>query len=112
MRVVFHHSDDNPELHERVVGNIANLLDDETIELDAVVLVANSGGLNLLLQDSPHRDRVRELQQRGVGFKQCSNTIEGTEITEADLLDGVELVSSGVGELTRLQADGYTYLTP
>ena len=112
MKAVFHHSNDDPELHNRVVGNIANLLDDETIELDAVALVANSGGLNLLLEDSPQGDQVRELQQRGVEFMQCSNTIEGTDITEADLIDGVELVSSGVGELTRLQADGYAYLTP
>lgn len=68
MKVVFHHSNDDSELHNRVVGNIANLLDDETIELDAVALVANSGGFNLLLEDSPQRDQVRELQQRGVEF--------------------------------------------
>ncbi|WP_255152775.1 DsrE family protein [Halorarius halobius] len=112
MNVVFHHSNDDPELHDRVVGNIANLLDDETIDLDAVALVANSGGLTLLLEDSPQRERVAELQQRGVQFKQCRNTIKGTSVTEADLIDGVELVSSGVGELSRLQADGYAYLKP
>lgn len=112
MRVVFHHSNDDSELHDRVVGNIANILDDETINLKAVALVANSGGLNLLLEDSPQREQVTELQQRGVQFKQCSNTIRGTDVTEADLIDGVELVSSGVGELSRLQADGYAYLKP
>ncbi|MFB6114090.1 MAG: DsrE family protein [Halodesulfurarchaeum sp.] len=112
MKVVFHHSNDDPALHDRVVGNIANLLDDETITIDAVALVANSGGLDLLLEDSPERDRVIELQQRGVQFKQCSNTIEGTSVTASDLIDGVELVSSGVGELARLQADGFAYLKP
>lgn len=71
MNVVFHHSNDDPELHERMVGNIANLLDDDSIELDAVALVANSGGLNLLLEDSPQQDQVRGLQQRGVEFMQC-----------------------------------------
>ena len=71
MKAVFHHSNDDRELHERVVGNIANLLDDETIELDAVALVANSGGLNLLLEDSPQRDQIKELQHRGVKFMQC-----------------------------------------
>ena len=80
MNVVFHHSNDDPELHERMVGNIANLLDDDSIELDAVALVANSGGLNLLLEDSPQRDQVRELQHRGVEFMQYSNTIEGTDV--------------------------------
>lgn len=112
MHVVLHHSNDDPDLHEIVVGNIANLLDDDTIELDTVALVANSGCLTLLLDDSPQREQVVELQRRGVHFKQFSNTIEGTDVTEANLIDGVELVSSGVGELARLQADGYAYLRP
>ena len=112
MKVVFHHSDNDPQLHERVVGNIENLLADETLELDAVALVANSGGLALLTEDSPQREEVEELIERGVAFKQCRNTITGTDTTEADLIAGVELVSSGVGELAHLQSAGYAYITP
>lgn len=112
MRAVFHHSNDDQALHERVVGNVANLLDDETVDLDAVAVVTNSGGLQLVRDDSPHRDQVAALLERGVAFKQCSNTIEGTDVTVEDLVDGVELVSSGVGELTRLQAAGYAYVKP
>lgn len=112
MKAVFHHSSDDPELHDRVVGNVSNLLDDDTLDLEAVALVANSGGLNLLLEDSPERDRVVALQRRGVEFKQCRNTIAGTDVTEADLIDDVKLVPSGVGELVRLQTDGYAYITP
>lgn len=112
MNVVFHHSNDDPALHERVTGNIVNLLDDETIEVDEVAVVANSGGLALLTEDSPQRDAIERLAERGVVFKQCRNTIDGTDTTEDDLIDGVELVSSGVGELARLQSEGYTYITP
>ncbi|WP_158058526.1 DsrE family protein [Halorussus halophilus] len=112
MKAVFHQSTDDPGLHDRVLGNVANLLDDETMELDSVALVANSGGLELLLEDSPYRERVERLRERGVQFKQCENTIEGTDISESDLVSGVELVSSGVGELTRLQSSRYAYITP
>lgn len=112
MRVVFHHSNDDPDLHEEVAANIGNLLDDDTVDLDTVALVANGDGLDFLLDDSPQRDRIVELQQRGVQFKQCSNTLDGSDATEDDLVDGVELVSSGVGELARLQADGWAYLRP
>jgi uncharacterized protein len=112
MKAVFHHSNDDPELHDRIVSNIANLLDDETIDLDAVALVANSGGLSLLLKNSVHREQVETLLDRGVRFKQCHNTIDGTAIVKDDLIDGVELVPSGVGELTRLQNDGYAYIKP
>ena len=112
MKAVFHHSNDDTELHDRIVSNIGNLLDDETIDLDAVALVANSGGLSLLLKDSVHREQIETLLNRGVRFKQCHNTIDGTDIVKDNLIDGVELVPSGVGELTRLQNAGYAYIKP
>ncbi|RBI62178.1 hypothetical protein DMJ13_09865 [halophilic archaeon] len=112
MKAVFHHSNDDSDLHERVVSNVANLLDDDTVDVEAVALVANSGGLALLTTDSPQCETVEALQERGVSFRQCHNTIEGTDLTGDDLIDGVELVSSGVGELTRLQDEGYAYLKP
>lgn len=55
---------------------------------------------------------MEALRERGVEFKQCRNALAGVETTEADLIDGVELVPSGVGELVRLQDDGYAYITP
>lgn len=112
MNVVFHHTDDDPELHARVTGNIENLLDDETVETDDVALVSNGGGITLLTEDSPQREAIETLQERGVAFKQCSNTLTDIDIDEDDLIDGVELVSSGVGEIARLEAAGYVYITP
>lgn len=112
MKAVFHHSNDDPELHDRIIGNITNLLDDETIDLNEVALVANSGGLSLLLKDSDRQEQVKALLDREVNFKQCRNTIHGTNITSEDLIDGVELIPSGVGELTRLQNEGYAYIKP
>ncbi|EMA52367.1 DsrE family protein [Halococcus thailandensis] len=112
MNVVFHHTDDDPELHARVTGNIENLLDDETVETDDVALVSNGGGITLLTEDSPEREAIEDLQERGVVFKQCSNTLTGIDTDEDDLIDGVELVSSGVGEVARLEAAGYVYITP
>ncbi|GAA0466525.1 DsrE family protein [Halococcus dombrowskii] len=112
MNVVFHHTDDDSELHARVTGNIGNLLDDETIATDDVALVSNGGGIALLIEDSPEREAVEDLQERGVVFKQCSNTLTDIDTTENDLIDGVELVSSGVGEIARLEAAGYVYITP
>ena len=112
MNVVFHHTNDDPELHARITGNIENLLDDGTVETGDVALVSNGGGIALLTEDSPEREAIEGLQKRGVTFKQCSNTLTGIDTTEDDLLDGVELVPSGVGEVARLEAAGYAYITP
>lgn len=112
MKAVFHLSSGDAETHARVLNNVANLLDDETVDLESVALVANSGGLGLLIADSEQREEVEALQMQGVVFKQCANTLVGTDTDESDLVDGVEVVSSGVGELTRLQNDGYAYIKP
>jgi len=112
MRAVFHHSNDDSERHTRVVNNIRNLLDDETVDVENVTLVANSGGIRLLTTDSPQKARIERLLEAGVSVKQCRNTLTGSGLTETDLIDGVELVAAGVGELTRLQAEGYAYLKP
>lgn len=112
MKAVFHLTSDDHRVHTRIVNNVENLLDDETVDLDAVALVANGGGLGLLTGASGQRSEIEELRDRGVAFKQCGNTLDGADADEGDLLDGVELVSSGVGELTRLQSEGYAYLRP
>jgi intracellular sulfur oxidation DsrE/DsrF family protein len=46
-------------------------------------------------------------------MKACSNSIEGTEMEEEDMIDGVEVVSSGVSELSRLQSEeNFSYIKP
>lgn len=65
MNVVFHHTEDDPDLHARVTGNIENLLDDETVATDEVALVANGGGIALLTEDSPQREAIEDLQELG-----------------------------------------------
>ena len=112
MKAVFCHSNDDQELHTRVINNIRNLLDDDSVDVDSVALVDNSGGIRLFTHGSPHTEQGEVLLERGVSIKQCRNTLAGTDITEADLVGGVELVVSGIGELTRLRAEGCAYLKP
>jgi hypothetical protein len=52
VNVVFHHSNDAPNLHERIIRHVANLLDDYTIDLDNTGLVINSGSFVLPTVDS------------------------------------------------------------
>jgi len=54
VKAVFHHSDSTQ--HTQVGGTVENLFPHETIDLDAVVLVANSGGLGLLTDDSEYQE--------------------------------------------------------
>jgi hypothetical protein len=58
--------------------------------------------------------RITNLKQQGVHFDICANTLKNRQVKLEDLYDASEadLVPSGVAELSRLQAMGYTYVKP
>lgn len=110
MNVLFHHSE--RENHQKVISNVQNLLDDDTVGVDEVAVVTNAGGIELLMAGSDLHEEIRELSDQGVLFKACGNTLSGSDIGQDGLIEGVEVVSSGVGELTRLQDQEYGYIKP
>ncbi|MGM0592262.1 MAG: DsrE family protein [Halobacteriota archaeon] len=111
MSTVFHFSKGVSE-QNHAVANVANLLADETVDLESVVLVANGRGILLLTtDDSDLVDEVASLIDDGVSFRVCENSMEKLDVGESDLVDGVETVPSGVGELTKLQVrDDFAYI--
>ena len=112
MRTVFHLIAGDAEDQQTTLVLAENLTKDETVEMDDIAVVAQADGIVPLTADGEGADDVRSLIGEGVSFKACSNTLEMKGIDESDLVDGVETVSSGVGELTRLQDDGYAYIRP
>ena len=59
--------------------------------------------------------KIAGLKDQGISFQVCSNTLKGKKIDyENDLYDvnPEDIVPSGVAELARLQAMGYTYIKP
>ncbi len=108
MRTVFHVS--TAEQLSYVDAKVRNLLGDGTVDVDHVVV----------LLDAPDAideaaGRLREQSEAvlaaGADLAICSNAARGgTRVDE--LPDGVRQVSSGVGELTRLQHEGYAYVRP
>jgi hypothetical protein len=109
MRTVFHVS--TPADVRVVVAKVTNLLADETVEMESIAVVLDNGeAIARLHADSDLADDLRDLLDGGVELKACSNAAQHPDVSEADLLEGVEVVSSGVGELTRLQDAGYAYI--
>ena len=112
MRTAFHLIDADPDQQRTCLTIAHNLLKDDSVHIDDVVIVAQARGIEPVLADGDYADRVRTLQDEGVTFRACGNTLESREMDESDLVDGVEVVPSGAGELTRLQDDGYAYIRP
>lgn len=85
----------------------------------SIAVVALADGIDFLLEGAeteggyPFNILVEELQQAGVRFKVCNNTLKARNLSPDRVLEGVEIVESGVAELARLQAtEGYAYIKP
>ncbi len=109
-RVVFHLDEDDDMRVSLALNNIRNLIAD-LVDVE-VELVAYASGVNTLRRNSGYSDTIKMLMDRGVKFAACSNTLRGMGIGPEDLLDGVEAVPSGAGEIVRRQAEGWAYLRP
>ena len=83
-----------------------------------LAVVTHSGGVYMLLEGSTnakgelYEPKIQELMSKGVEFLQCRKTLQGKGLTKDDLIDGVEIVPSGVGELAEKQRHGYAFIKP
>ncbi|WP_135806470.1 DsrE family protein [Halorussus marinus] len=112
MRTVFHLITGEEAQQQTALTVAENLSNDETVEMDDIAVVAQAEGIEPLTAGGDGSETVADLLAAGISFKACSNTLDTMDLSESDLVDGVETVSSGVGELTRLQDDGYAYIRP
>jgi uncharacterized protein len=61
----------------------------------------------------PYALMVSDLQDRGVRFEACANSMASLHIKASQLDEGVRVVPSGMAEIARLQArEGYVYVRP
>ncbi|MFB6116369.1 MAG: DsrE family protein [Candidatus Nanosalina sp.] len=110
MNTVFHLSTDDPEKVSELLGNIKNLKKDETIKVNEIAAVLNADGVKAALKASEAAEYLQPLMEDSLTLKVCSNSINGRKISEEELLEDLEIVSSGVGELNRLQDEGFNYI--
>ena len=128
-KVVYHINYDDPKTQAGALRNIQNHINAVGAENLDLKVVMHGKGLTLLLTPDAAANtklkmgnatdeiqaKISGLKDQGVGFQVCSNTLKGKKIDhEADLydVDSADIVPSGVAELARLQAMGYTYIKP
>ncbi len=107
-RAIFHlHREEKGEI---AISNMVNLIKDLGEENVSVELLMNGTGVKIMLEDEEYVRKIDYLKNKGVKFNVCSNSLEGLDISEEDLLEGFEKVDSGVGELVRKQENGWSYV--
>jgi intracellular sulfur oxidation DsrE/DsrF family protein len=113
-KVIFQLSEHNRDRLVSILRNTKNVSDDIGIERVDIAVLAFSGGVKTLAKEnsSDFQDAIREAQGRGVVIYACNNTMRRLGISISDLPEGVEVVSSGVGTLTRRSNEGWAIIRP
>ncbi len=128
-QVVYHINYDDPKVQAGALRNIQNHINAVGAENLDFKVVMHGKGLSLLLTPDAMANtklkygnatdqmqaKIAGLKDQGVSFQVCANTLKGKKISYEDDLydvDKADIVPSGVAELSRLQAMGYTYIKP
>ncbi len=129
-KVVYHINYDDPKKQTGALRNIQNHINAVGAENLDLKVVLHGNGLALLLEpdsleklnkfkhanaDEKMTAKVANLKDQGVNFHVCANTVRGRKVDyESDLYDVSkgDIVPSGVVEVAKLQAQGYSYIKP
>jgi intracellular sulfur oxidation DsrE/DsrF family protein len=106
MKVLLHLNSGKVDKQSELLGNIKNLLEDQGPE--NIVAVINSDGVEIA--EKSEVEEILEGFPEKVHIKICRNSLENREIKEEELINGVEVVPSAVGEIARLQEEGFDYI--
>jgi len=129
-KVVYHINYDNPKKQGGALRNIQNHINAVGSENLDLKVVLHGNGLALLLEpDSLEKlkkfknananeimtAKIDDLKAQGIEFNVCANTVRGRKVdvsTDLYNVDKKDIVPSGVAEVARLQAMGYSYIKP
>lgn len=112
-RIVLQVSSDDPKRFEGAMSNAVNLQKFYGIDHLEVAIVTFAGGVRHLLTDGATApERIKSLQDYGVRFVACGNTLDTIGKSEADLVGGVEVVQVGIAEIVERQLRGWVTIIP
>ncbi|MFA7429406.1 MAG: DsrE family protein [Rhodospirillaceae bacterium] len=112
-RIVLQVSTNDPARFEGAMSNAINLQKFYGIDHLEVAIITFGGGVrHLMTEGGTAPDRVKSLQDYGVSFVACGNTMDTIGKTEADLVAGVTVVQVGIAEIVERGLRGWTTIVP
>lgn len=91
-----------------VVNNVLKVYGPEKVNMR---IVAYSGAIRILLKkEEAIAARIKAFMELDVSFVACENAMNTRKIKKEELLDGVEVVSSGIVETIEKQQDGWIHI--
>ncbi|MFZ5634731.1 MAG: DsrE family protein [Bacillota bacterium] len=127
MKVLFHVNE--PERWQRTLLNIINFLNDAGQENVDVEVIANGAAVSAYANKCQIKagsetanscgiasgdllEQINNLTKIGVKFVACRNSLRMKSLDENMIQSYVTVVSAGITEIVKKQAEGYAYIKP
>lgn len=112
-KIILQLSSGDPKKMNDILYNAVNLQKFYGMDNVRIAIVAFGRGMPALYKgDSPVQDRIESLLQYDVEFIGCGNTMDATQHTPGDLIDGVDYVQAGIAEIVERTLNGWVYIHP
>lgn len=95
---------------KKALNNILNLIDDLNGDYEEIELVVHSEGVKSFLKESDLKDNINKVLEKKVKISACQNTLDNLNLSNENLISGIDIVSSGVGEIVKKEDEGYLYI--
>ena len=75
----------------------------------AIEVVAYGPGVDMLMTNTPQKEKIADFKKQGIDFVVCENTMKVRNIAKEEIIQEAGYVPSGVGELVLKQEQGWSY---
>ncbi|WP_373127863.1 DsrE family protein [Dielma fastidiosa] len=112
MKVIYHV--DEMAKWPLTLTNVSNMLAvyKQQGEAYKIEVLANSAAVKQYAQADELEEKMAALAKEGILFTACGNALKANQLKAEELYPFVEVVSAGVVELAKRQAEGYAYIKP
>jgi intracellular sulfur oxidation DsrE/DsrF family protein len=112
-KIVFSIKSADDEVINHLLSSANNVLKFYGPENVNMRIVAYYHGIKMLLKkENKTAKRVDALMQIDVEFVACENTMRTKKIDKSELIEGVEIVTAGIVEMTERVQDGWINIVP
>ena len=108
-QVIFQVTKGEEKDQNKAIGQLNNIL--KALPKAEIEVICHGNALTMLLKtESQVKEGIAGLQQRGVIFAACENTMKRAKVSKDDLITGSITVPSGLAEIIIRQEQGWAYI--
>ncbi len=108
-KIVFQLATADTLVHQGLIRQLNNVLEYwPTAKLE--VVVHNDAIGSVKNTESTIKKQIKEMQDRGVTFAVCKNTMKRKKLSESDIIPAAKFVPVGIAEIVERQESGYSYI--